>query len=207
MHQTRQESTKKLPIERKGTKYIVRALSNPQNSVPVLIAMRDILHLAKTNKEVKNLIHRKMLKINGRIVKDFRESIGLFNLFEAGKTYVLKLSPTRKFFFEETKDKNERLCKVIGKRLSKKGIFQLNLHDGTNLLSNNDKIKIGDSLYLDLDGKMKKHIPLEKGSEVFMIAGRYEGQHGKVADISDKNITVKFKEGSSVLRIGSMIAL
>ena len=207
MHQTRQETTKKLPIKRKGTKYVVRALSNPQNSVPVLIAMRDMLNLVKTNKEVKSLIHHKMLKINNRIVRDFRESISLFNLFEAGKTYILKLSPTRKFFFEETKDTKERLCKVIGKRISKKGIFQLNLHDGTNLLSNNDKIKIGDSLYLSLDGKIKKHVPLEKGSEVFIVSGRYEGQHGKVADVSGKTITIRFKEGSSILNIGGMIAL
>ena len=108
MHQTRQEATTRLPIERKGTKYIARASSDLENSVPVIIALRDILKLAKTKKEVKKMIIQKMLKINGREVIDQNESIKLFNLFEADKAYVLKLSQTRKFFFEETKDSKGR---------------------------------------------------------------------------------------------------
>ena len=206
MHQTRQEATTRLPIERKGTKYIARASSDLENSVPVIIALRDILKLAKTKKEVKKMIIQKMLKINGREVIDQNESIKLFNLFEADKAYVLKLSQTRKFFFEETKDSKERLCKIIGKRLVSGNKIQLNLHDGTNLLWDK-KANVGDSVYLDLSGKIKKHISPEKGREVFIISGRYEGQHGKIVNIQDRKISVKFKENSSVLGLGNLILL
>ena len=198
MHQTRQETTKKLPIRRKGTKYVARALSHPKESVPVVIAIRDMLGLAKTKKEVKKMILQKLLKVNGRDVRDYHESIKLFNLLEAGKTYVLKLSPVRKFFLEETKEKDERLCKVIGKTLLKNKKIQLNLHDGTNLIGDS-KIKIGDSLYLDLSGKIKKHVSLEKGGEAFIFSGKYAGQSGKVVDVQDKTATIKFKEGSSTI--------
>lgn len=206
MHQTRQQSSTRLPIERKGTKYVARALSHPENSIPVVIAVRDILKLAKTKKEVKKMINQKILKINGRDVIDHNESVSLFNVLEAGKTYVLKLSPTRKYFLEETKDGKERLCKVVGKKLVSGNKVQLNLHDGTNLLGDN-KIKIGDSLYLDFSCKIKKHVSLEKGKEVFVTAGRYEGQSGKVSDVQDKKVIVKFKEGSSTLDIESIIVL
>jgi len=206
MHQTRQEATTRLPMERKGKKYVARASSHLETSVPVVVAVRDILNLAKTKSEVKKMINQKILKINGRNVRSQNESIKLFNIFEAGKTYVLKLSPTRKFFLEEAKDGKERLCKVIGKTLLSGNKIQLNLHDGTNILGDN-KIKINDSLYLDFSGKIKKHISLEKGNEVFIISGRYEGRSGKISDIQDKKVTIKFKEGSSTLNPESIIML
>lgn len=206
MHQTRQQITKRLPLKRKGTKYVVRASENLRNAVPVLIAVRDLLNLAKTKKEVKKMITQRILKINGREVMDYHESINLFNVFEAGKNYVLKLSPTRKFFFEETKDGKERLCKVTGKKLIAKNKIQLNLHDGTNIIGDS-KTKIGDSLYLDLSGKVKKHISLEKGREIFVIGGKYEGQSGKVESISGKKISIKLKDKSTVLDMENIIVL
>ena len=64
MYQTRSEAIKRLPIPRKGTKYVARALMHKKNSVPVVIAVRDMLKLAKTAKEVKKTIREKMIKIN-----------------------------------------------------------------------------------------------------------------------------------------------
>ena len=206
MHQTRQEASTRLPIERKGTKYIATASSDLENSVPVVIAIRDILNLAKTKKEVKKMITQKILKINGREVIDYRESVHLFYIFQAGKDYVLKLSPTRKFFLEETKDGKERLCKVIGKRLVADNKVQINLHDGTNVIGDS-KIKVGDSVYLDFSSKIKRHVSPEKGKEVFITGGRYEGQSGKIVDIKDKKLSIKFKEGSAVLDLEKLFVL
>jgi len=206
MHQTRQAAPKRLPIQRKGMKYVARASSSLENSVPVIIAVRDILNLAKTKKEVKEMITQKLLKINWKIVMDYRESIYLFNLFQADKEYILKLSPTRKFFLEETKDGKERLCKVIGKKLLSGNKTQLNLHDGTNTLGDN-KIKVGDSLYLDSSGKIKKYVSPEKGREVLVAAGRYEGENGKITEVLDKRVSIKFKEGSSILDLKNVFIL
>ncbi|MEO0238267.1 MAG: hypothetical protein ABIN35_08560, partial [candidate division WOR-3 bacterium] len=66
-----------------GTKYVVRAIDNPNNSVPVLVAVRDILKLARSAREVQKMINSKILKINGRPVKDWHETIKLFNIFES----------------------------------------------------------------------------------------------------------------------------
>ena len=170
MHQKRQAASKLLPIKRKGTKYVAKALHNPKYSVPVVIAVRDMLNLARNAKEVKKMIIQKALKINGRVVKDYRDPISLLNLFEADKTYVLTLLPTKKFVLKETKDK-ERVCKVIGKRLLGKGIIQINLHDGTNLLVKDSSIKVNDSILFQ-DNKFKSHIPLIKGKEVFIFKGK-----------------------------------
>src|SRR3989338_1950224 len=161
MHLKRQEATTKLQIRRKGTTYIVRPSSNLNNSVPVVVALRDMLKLAKTTSEVKKMIIQKLLKINGKHVESYRQSIQLFNLLEADKPYILSLLPTGKFIFQPTSSSDMRLTKVINKKLNKSNMIQLNLHDGTNILTKN-KISIGDTLYLDLSNKIKKHVPLEK---------------------------------------------
>ncbi|MBI3334630.1 hypothetical protein HYZ97_04030 [Candidatus Pacearchaeota archaeon] len=191
MHQTRQEITKRLPLPRKGTKYIVRASSHRLNAVPTLIALRDMLQLARTAREVKELIRQKAVSINGKHVKDFRESIKLFNLFSAGKTYVLTLLQTGKFIFKEANTKEGRLCKVVGKTLGRKAVTQYHLHDGTNLISSSP-LAIGDSVYLDVSGKVLKHKLFEKGAKAFIIKGSYIGRDGTISSHEGTEIKITF---------------
>jgi small subunit ribosomal protein S4e len=197
----------RIPIARKGTKYVARALSSKDNSVPLVIAVRDMLKLARTAKEVQKMIYEKMLKINGREAKDYRESICLFNLLEAGKTYALALDAHGRFIFEEPKNKTERPCKVINKKLLSKKKIQLNLHDGTNILASNE-IKTGDTVYLSLDGKLKSHVKLEKGKPCFVISGKYSGMKGKVEKVDEKGVHVHLENKiETVLPKGSVMVL
>lgn len=205
MHKTRKSSTTKLPIQRKGTKYIARASSHIQNSVPVVIAVRDMLKLAKTANEVKEMIKKKILKINGRAVKDYRQSILLFNILEADKAYELSILPTKKFVFVPTKHKDQRICKVTNKRLVSSGLIQLNLHDGTNLITK-EKVNVEDTVYLDFNNKIKKHVPLEKGKDVFIFSGKYAGQSAKVADLEGKSVSLKINGETATLTVDAVIA-
>ena len=205
MHQSRTQVSRKIPIPRKGTRFVVRALINPQNSVPVLIAVRDMLKLARTKKEAKKMIYNKNLKINGREVKDFRESIQLFNIFTAGKSYVLTLIPTGRFVLEES-DKKERLCKVVDKKLVKEGKIQLNLHDGTNILTDK-KISVQDSVYVDAKSKIVKHVPFEKGKNCFIMEGKYIGNEGKIESTEKNKAQIKIGETVATLNKSGVIAL
>lgn len=189
MHQTRNEVTKKIPIARKGTKYVARSLGSLQNSVPVVIAVREILNLARTAKEVKEMIKEKSLKLNGREVQDRREAIYLFNLLQAGKTYFLTLSPSGRFAFEEYKGSGERACKAIGKKIMKKGKVQLNFHDGTNLLTDKD-VKIGDTVYIGSNKKIVKVASMEKGKSCLVISGSYLGKSAKINSVENDVVSV-----------------
>lgn len=208
MHLTRKEATNLLPIPQKGTKYLVRTRSNLQDSVSILAAVRDILKLARNSREVKAMIHNKLLKLNGRQVRDFRESVRLFNLLEAGKTYRLNLLPTKKFSLEETKEKDQRLCKVIGRKLLSKGQIQLNLHDGTNIITK-DKISVGDTVYIDLSNKIKKHISLDKATNILVYKGSYAGRKAKIESIKNKMVKIKVegKEAPTEIHQSQVIAL
>ncbi|MEI6731202.1 MAG: KOW motif-containing protein [archaeon] len=205
MRLTRNEITTKMPIPRKGNKYVVRSMRSLHNSVPVLIAIRDMLKLARTAKEVQKMINEKILKINGRIVKNYRESILIFNVLEADKKYILSLLPTNKYILEPTKEDNIRLCKVTNKRLITGNKIQLNMHDGSNVVTK-DKIAVEDSVYLDFAGKIKKHVALEKGKNVFIISGKNAGQPGKVESVSGKLITLKLEKGSVTIPAREVVA-
>lgn len=193
MHQKRHELTTKLPLQRKGTKYVARASSHINNSVPVVFAVRDILNLARNLKEVEKMIQQGLLEINGKKVRNYKESIRLFNIFKADKDYVLSLLPTGKFTFKESKDKNKRLCKITGKKILSGKKIQLNFHDGTNVLSDKD-YPMGDSVYLDFSGKIKEHISLEKGKSAFVISGKYAGSDGKIESTEGKIVNLKIND-------------
>ncbi len=199
MHQTRATVSKKLPIHRKGTKYVARASIDLQNSVPVVVAIRDILKLASTAKEVKEMIKQKLLKINGKNVKDLKDSIKLLDIFEADRTYVLTLTTNGKFAFEETGTK-ERICKVIGKKLVRGGKIQINLHEGSNILSD-EKIGINDTIYLNLAGKIVKHTPIQKSKECIIISGKYIGKKGLIKNVEEKKVEVHIQDKGKLVNL------
>ncbi len=205
MHLTRAKAIKKLPITRKGTKYVARPMSHVNNSVPVVIALRDMLKLAGTTKEVKGMIKQKLIKINGREVKDYRDSIKLFNVLGAGKSYMLTLTKNRRFKLEETK-LEERLCKVTDKTIQKGKKIQINLHDGSSVLSD-EKINTQDTVYLDYAGKIKKHVPFEKGKDCFIFSGKYMGSKGKVESVEAGLAKIKLNDKTVFLEKGGVIVL
>ena len=207
MHQTRSETITRLPIRRKGTKYIARALHAHKNAVPVVIAVREMLSLARTAKEVKEMIKDKLVQINGRLVYDYREPVQLFNVLSiGGKSYVLGISETAKFIFSETKETKKRLCKIVGKKLLNNNQLQINLHDGSNLVGKKE-MKTNDSLYLDEKGKVVKHVPISSAKEVIVMSGKYIGQHGTIKSIKENAAEISFKEGSALLPLRNIIAL
>ncbi len=208
MHLKRNQATTKLPIKRKGTAYVVRAKSYTNDSVPVLIALRDMLKLAKTSREVKAMIHSGQLKLNGRKIKSQNESIRLFNILEAGKHYQLSLLPTKKFTFDEVKDSSFRLVKVTGKKLLSGNKIQLNLHDGSNIISK-EKVNINDTLHLDSSGKVSSHIPFEKAKSVFILSGKYAGLSGSLQSLSNGSAKIKLKnkEGEKEIPKSHLIAI
>ncbi|MGV8142552.1 MAG: hypothetical protein ACP5NS_02855 [Candidatus Pacearchaeota archaeon] len=191
MHQTRSEVIRGLPLPRKGTKYVARALRNNSSAVPVVIALRDMLKIASTTKEVNFMIHNKMIKINGETVSNSHQPIDLFSIFHADKSYKLTVLPTGRFAFVETKD-NSRPVRVIGKTAIKGKKIQYNLHDGTNIISK-ENMNVGDTLVLDFENKIKKHISLDKGKEALVVSGSNIGKSGKIISISGKNVNLSIE--------------
>lgn len=197
MHLKRQMAPKTWPIPRKGTKYLVRPLSNLKLGVPILIALRDILKIAKNKKEVKKIINAKQVLMNGKNPKDVRDVIKLFDvltLIPENKNYQLVINEHGKFFLEEISDKtNEKISKIIGKKVLKGKKTQLNLVDGINVLSDL-KCKLNDSLVFNFkDKKPVKILELKEKANVFVYGGKHAGTKGNIEKIDDKHKIVQIK--------------
>jgi len=202
-HLKRRQIPKSWPIPRKGTKYVIKPAFGLSNGLPLVVALRDVLKIAANKKEVKKAIHEKNILINGKEVKDEKANIQLFDkmtLVPSKKSYELSLSSNGKFNIEESKSKvDEKVAKIINKKMLKGKKIQLNLSDGRNFVSDT-KCNVNDSVLIDLKNKkVSKCLPLKEGANILVIAGKHTGEKGTVIKLKPERKMVSLKvEGNEV---------
>jgi len=177
-HLKRQSIPKDWPIHRKGTKYIV----TPNfKGLPILIILRDILKLAKNRKEVKRALHMENILLNGKVMKDEKNSALLFDVITnvpAKENYRIELSDKGKFKVEKVSEAGKKVAKIMNKKTLKGKKTQLNLSDGRNILSE-IKCNMGDSVLISFkDNKIEKCLELKEKSKVIVVAGKHAGKQG-----------------------------
>jgi len=209
MHLKRSRIPRTWPLPRKGTKYLIRPAYNLKNGIPLLIVLRDILKVVKTRKEVKRILNLKKVKVNGKIVRDESLPLSLFdNLSLENQNFKIVLK-NKKFGVEESKETGEKIIKVIGKKMLKKGVLQINLSDGRNYLTR-EKVNIGDSVLADLkENKIKKILEFKKGCKILFISGKHISKIGIVEEIDEekKRIIIKFENEKINSRLEDLIVI
>lgn len=197
-HLTRQESPTKWPIERKGSVYLVRPNSNLNQGVPLLIVLREMLKLGQDRREVKSIIHSRHVLVNEKPATDEKNSIlflDTLRIIPTKKSYRLELSDKGKFYLNEIKENeaDNKIAKIIDKRLLKGKKIQLNLSDGRNFLSD-IKCETNDSLIINLKtGKIEKCLPLKEKAQVIIFSGKHAGNKGEIIDLDKKAKMAKIK--------------
>jgi small subunit ribosomal protein S4e len=209
MHLKRQESPKSWPVVRKGTKYLVKP-KGVANGIPMLILLRDMLEIAQNRKEVKRAINMKNILLNQKQVKDEKNSAVLFDtisVIPTKKNYRLTFSEKGKFQLDEIKENetNQKIAKVINKKMLRGKKTQINLSDGRNFLSNL-KCNVNDSVLINLkEKKIEKCISLKEKSKIFVFEGKHVGKQGTIekiiteqkmveADVNGNKINVLIKQ-------------
>jgi len=190
MHQKRITIAKTWFVPRTGTKYIAFAMSDMEKSLPLVVAMREILKLVKIKKELKVLLNSKQIFVNGKVVRETNYPIHLFDSLSMpaiNKFYRAELNG-KKIGFKEISEKesSERVYKVIGKKILAGKKVQINLSEGKNIISS-EKINTGDFIILDnLKNKIKSIKPLKEGEEVIITSGKHIGKTGKIKKIEEQ---------------------
>lgn len=205
-HMKRQKVPKKWGIQRKGKKYVVRPSSNLSSGVPLLIALREMIGVAKNRKEVKRALQLGNVLLNGKKTNDEKKPILLFETIKivpSKKNYRLNLSANGKFILEEISEKEAdlKISKIIGKKILKGKKEQLNFLDGRNFLSNM-KCEMGDSAVINLkEKKIQSHIPLKEKSDVVVFSGKHSGKKGKITQIKKENKTAELDTGKEKINV------
>ena len=174
--QKRLSAAKVVHVNRKASTWIAstRPGAHKKNAaVPLVVLLRDQLGLADTQKEAKYLVRKGSVVIDGRIVRDDTQAVGLFDIVSfpgVGKFYRIVFDDNGRLVPREVKKDSHKIARIDKKTAVKKGKIQITLSDGRNVLvDKNDasKYSAGDSLKISLpEQKITEHCAYETGKLV-----------------------------------------
>lgn len=176
------------PIEVKTTKFVVSPKPGPHSNnecMPVTLILRDVLKYAKTGKEAKTIVKKRLVSVDGRVVTESAFPVGLMDVITIGNENFRMIPNNRGLYLQKiTENEAEiKLLKIVNKTCFGKKM-QLNLHDGSNLLSDGKDYRTGDTLVVDVKTKkIKEAFHYDKGAIGLVIRGKKIGSVGKVDKI------------------------
>jgi small subunit ribosomal protein S4e len=197
-HLKRKPAPKLWPIHRKEAVWTVMPKPGPHSisrSLPLALVVRDMLGFAKTAKEAKNIISQGKIMVDGKVRIDERFLVGLMDvvsIVDAKQSY--RVLPSGKGLFLHPVKSSEaafKLYRIEDKTVVKGGRMHLDLHDGTNLLTEIGKPDNPKNVYKTLDvlklsvpdRELLGHIKSTVGVPAIVIGGQNMGKYGKVASI------------------------
>lgn len=203
-HLKRFKSPKHWPIHPKEDKWTVKPSAGPhkiENSLPLLIIIRDILGLADNSREAKRILNQGEVMVDGQIRKDYKFPVGFMDVIQIPKTEgnyrVLPDEKGRLILHPITpEDVKFKLCKIENKTTIAGGKVQLNLHDGRNCLDGQE-YSPGDVVHLEIpDQEIVDVIKFEEGNTGLITGGKHIGEIGKIKEI---NITKSVRPNTVVI--------
>ncbi|MCY3413781.1 MAG: 30S ribosomal protein S4e [Candidatus Heimdallarchaeota archaeon] len=199
-HQKRLSAPTTWPVHRKGTKFVPKISPGAHGKkfgMPMLVLIRDVLGLAETRKEAKYILQSNRVLVDGKVRKKEGMPVGHMDIVTFDGTdmrYRVQLHTSRKLLAKEiTEDEaNYKVCKVIGKRNLRGGKTQISLHDGRNILLDNEddrlnQISVQSSLKITVpEQEIESIYELEEESRVQVLEGRHQGKIGTILEISKR---------------------
>jgi len=196
-HLSRAKAGKNWPIKRKATKWITGVAPGPHpiaSAINLNILLKEYLKYASTSRECRKILNQKIILVDKKPRTNPRFPIGIMDVIEIQKTkqrYRLILDENGKFRLINISPKNSSLkpFKIINKTTLPGKKTQLNLSNGKNILSENQELKVNDTLILDLtNNKIHKHLKFAKNSQLYLMAGKNAGAYGTLKDEYKENM-------------------
>jgi len=191
-HQKRLSVPNSWPVERKTATFTVKAGAGPHGAagVPLLVLLRDVLGYVDSKKEARYALNQDSILVNGDAISDERRPIGMFDIvaFTEREEYyrVFPDEGGRLALTEiDAASADSRLGKIVTKEQVSGGAFQLTLHDGTNVRTDDaSEYATNDSLVIDNESKeIVAHFVYEEGALVTAVDGQHAGRIGTVEEI------------------------
>ena len=209
-HMKRLTMPRSWPLPRKSSVWIQKP--NPCGHpldlcMPMGVILRDILGVAQNRREAKKILHSRLVKVDGAIETDIGRGVGLMDVLTVGDvSYKCVLDTNGKLRYRTipAKEASTKICRVMGKTTIKGAKTQVHLHDGRNLLFNeNPEYKTGDSLVISLpDQEVKSYHKFEEGSIAYLTGGNHIGElatvRGRDIKRSSKDNEVQFDDFGTI---------
>ncbi len=191
-HLKRFKAPKSWPIHPKEDTWTVKPAPGThaiEDSLPLLVIIRDILGLADNSREAKRLINTGNVLIDGRAKKDYKFPVGFMDILSIPKTgehYRILLDTKGRLTLHpiSAEDAEYKLAKIVNKSTVKGGKTQLNLHDGRNVIVEEDEYSGYDVVCLGVpEQEIKENFTFEEGVVVLVTGGKHTGELGKIQEV------------------------
>lgn len=177
-------------IQRKTHKWAVKASPGPHSglkSIPLSLVLRDVMKLANSSRGAKKILHDGNILVDGVVRRDYKFPVGVFDVITIPKidmSYRVFLDAKQRLSLRKISDPEIKLCKITDKTILKGGNTQLNLHDGSNIVSDEYSYHPSDSVILSLpERKVVKHLTYKPGSLALVIGGAHSGELATIEDV------------------------
>ena len=178
-------------------------------AIGCLIQWYEVEMVEEYLQSVKNALKRIENKENVIVDLYFNMSTALEKI---DKYYRLEIV-NRRFLLKEIKksEVETKIVKIIGKITLGKNKIQMNLADGTNMLSK-VKFNLGDSAVLNTaKNTVEKVLPLKQKAKVEIISGKHAGEKGEVSEIiqlsREKVYKIKLEKGEVSLPFKTVLVI
>ena len=159
-----------------------------EGAIPISTILRDYLNVCDNNREAKIIINDGAVMIDQRVVRKPKTAVGLMDiisipLMKMHMRTMLDDHGRIQFVPIKATEAKWKLLRIEGKTTIKGGKTQLNLHDGTNILSE-EKVKTGDVIQVSLPGfEIKKVLEFKKGAQTLITGGAHVGSISKITGL------------------------
>ena len=201
------------PVTRKTNVFVTKPTPGPhavEGGIPLTVVLRDMLDICDTSREARRIVGQRDVLVDGRVVRDEKVPVGLMDVVSLprmGVEYRMMLNDKGKLHLERLEEGESawKLCRVEDKTTVSKGRTQLNLHDGRNIIVDDDVYRTGDVLKLSMPGQeVLESYGLEEGNVVLIVSGSHAGE---MAVIDEYIVTrrptpniVRFKDGRETVK-------
>ncbi len=182
--------TEKWGIPTKESFWAPRPTPGPHSastSIPLIVVLRDILRYTETSKEAEHILAERKVEVDGRVTTDKNRPVGLMDVIsipEISENYRVLFDQKGKFRLLPI-DKSQaewKLVRIQDKTTLNGGITQYNLHDGTNIRSEDgNKYKTKDVLKIQLPSrKIVECFEFDEGKMALVTGGNHIGELGTI---------------------------
>ena len=146
-----------------------------------------MLKLVNSSKEAKRILHDGSVLVDGNIVRDYRFPVGLFDVITMPKTdtsYRVLLDRKQRLMLHKVTDSGIKLYRITDKTNVKGGATQLNLHDGSNIISDEFSYRTSDSVLVSIpERKVLQHFVYKPGNLALITGGAHSGELATIKEI------------------------
>lgn len=183
-HMKRQAAPTSWKVPRKTSVWVVKP--NPgahpiEKGLPLSYVLRDYLGLCDTTREARRVLGARKVLVDGRPVSDHKFPVGLMDVISfpsMKKHYRVLVDRSNRLALKEiTADEAKwKLVRIENISVVKGGKFQLNCHDGRNILLDKNKYKSGHVLKIEVPAqKIKDAYEFKEGNIGLLIGGAHVG--------------------------------